>query len=130
MRAEEECLSDADRREAQRIRAAEQRALQEARYVDDFAHAVRESDPARPDGLDLVIVARACQKYSGRIGRSAAAKAFSPEAVDLAVGARIRHRWTRYDEYLMRGWDRDDARAAVKSQVDDVVLRWRGEVPD
>lgn len=129
-RAEEECLSDVDRREAQRTRAAERRARQEARYVQDFARAVRERYPACPTGVDLEIAEHACQKYSGRIGRSAAAKALSPEAVDLAVRAHVRHRWTAYDEHLMRGSDRDEARAAVLGQVDDVLLRWRAEVPD
>lgn len=124
-RAEEECLSDADRREARRIRAFDRRERQDASYVRNFARAVRERYPDCPEGEDLAIAEHACEKHSGRIGRSAAAKALSPEAVDLAVRAHIRHRWTRYDEHLMRGRDRDDARAAVRSEADEVIARWR-----
>jgi hypothetical protein len=72
------------------------------------------------------IAEHACQKYSGRVGRSAAAKALEPEAIDLAVGAAVRHRWTRYDELLMAGWDRNEARAEVWPDVAAVLDRWRG----
>ena len=33
----------------------------------------------------------ACEKYSGRVGRSAAAKSFDATAIDLAVKAHVRH---------------------------------------
>ena len=74
----------------------------------------------------MPIAEHACQKYSGRVGRSAAAKALEPAAIDLAVGAAVRHRWTRYDELLMAGWDRNDARAEVWADVATVLDRWRG----
>ena len=129
-RAEEESLSDADRRETQRIRAAERRERQDAEYLHDFARAVKGRFPGCPDGVNLQIAEHACEKYTGRVGRSAAAKTLAPDAVDLAVRAHLRHRWTRYDEYLMTGWDRDDARAAVRSDLDAIALRWRGEAHD
>lgn len=49
-------------------------------------------------------------------------KAYPPEAPDLAVRAHVRHRWTRSHEHLMRGWDRDDAREAVRSDAEEVLL--------
>jgi hypothetical protein len=129
-RAEAESLSDADQREARRTREAERRERLDAQYVRDFARAIRDRYPAIPEGADLPIAEHACQKYSGRIGRSAAAKDLSVEAVDLAVRAHIRHRWTAYDELLMSGRDRADARAAVRSDVDAIVSRWREAASD
>jgi hypothetical protein len=52
------------------------------------------------------IAEHACRKYSGRVGRSAAAKQFDEQAIQLAVVAHIRHRYIRYDELLFKGWDR------------------------
>ena len=95
-----ESLSDADQREARQARDAERRERLDAEYVRDFARAIRARYPAGPAGADIAIAEHACVKYSGRIGRSAAAKDLSAEAIDLAVGAHVRHRWTRYDELL------------------------------
>lgn len=124
-RAEAECLSDADQREARRTREAERRERLDADYVRDFARAIRERYPVVPAGADIAIAEHACLKYSGRIGRTAAAKDLSDEAVDLAVRAHIRHRWTAYDEFLMSGRDWADARAAVRSEVGTIAGRWR-----
>ncbi len=125
-RAEAECLSDADRREARRRRAAEARAREDERFVDDFARAIRRRYRACTDEVAEAIARHACARYSGRIGRTASAKALSAEAIDLAVRAHIRHRHTRYDEHLMMGWDRGRAREAVHAIVDDVAARWLG----
>ena len=125
-RAEAECLSDAEQREVRRAREAERRERLDADYVRDFARAIRGRYPALPAGADLPIAEHACAKYSGRIGRSAAAKDLSDDAIDLAVRAHIRHRWTTYDELLMSGRDRADSRAAVGSDVDAIIQRWRG----
>lgn len=125
--AEEECLGDADRRAAQRSRAAEHRKRRDAQFIRSFARAIRERYPNPPVAAEQVIAEHACEKYSGRVGRSAAAHALAPEAVDFAVRAHVRHRWTRYDEHLMKGLDRDDARAAVRADVDQILLRWRGD---
>jgi hypothetical protein len=124
--AEEECLSDADLRAARRAREAEGREKRDEVFVRSFAEAIRGRYPAAPPGAEVPIAEHACQKYSGRIGRSAAAKALEPEAIDLAVGAAVRHRWTRYDELLMAGWDRNDARAEVWPDVAAVLDSWRG----
>jgi hypothetical protein len=129
-RAEAESLSDADQREARRARDAERRERLDAQYVRDFARAIRERYPASPAGADITIAEHTCQKYSGRIGRSAAAKDLSAEAIELAVRAHIRHRWTAYDELLMSGRDRGDARAAVRSEVDAILQRWREGASD
>jgi hypothetical protein len=76
----------------------------------------------------LQIAEHACRKYSGRVGRSAAAKSFDEAAVRLAVAAHIRHRETNYDELLAAEWDRFHARERVKYQVDELLRRWQGLV--
>lgn len=66
----------------------------------------------------------ACEKYSGRVGRSAAARRLDDEAVTLAVVAHVRHRETAYDRMLAAGEDRQDARALVRGEVEAVLERW------
>jgi hypothetical protein len=122
--AEQECLVDADARERRREREAERRAEEDQEYVARFAAAVRELYPACPPGRDQVIAQHACRKYSGRVGRSAAAKRFDADAVRLAVIAHVRHAETTYDELLSRGYERWLARAEVEGQVARVLARW------
>ncbi len=124
-RAEAECLSDADRREARRRRAAAARAGEDERLVEDFVRAIRRRYPGCPPDAAEAIARHACVRSSGRVGRTAAARALSNEAVDLAVRAHIRHTHTPYDMHLMSGWDRAQAREAAQSIVDSVVERWR-----
>lgn len=64
-------------------------------------------------------------EYSGRVGRSAAAKRLDEDAVQLAVAAHVRHEETAYDELLGRGVERWEARRQVAEQVDSVLARWR-----
>jgi hypothetical protein len=87
---------------------------------------VRESYPRCPPGRETTIAQHACLKYSGRVGRTAAAKSLDKEAVDLAVIAHIRHAETQYDRLLQKGWDRREARAEVAEQVRRARLKWGG----
>jgi hypothetical protein len=128
VRAEEECLSDADVRERRRAEAAAYRERHDRRYVEAFAQAVRERYPSCPPGADVEIAEHACEKHSGRVGRSAAAKELEPEAIDLAVRAHVRHRHTRYDDHLMAGWARGVARATVGPEVEALLGAW-GRAP-
>lgn len=122
--AEEECLADADLRAAQRERSAEQRARWDERFVEQFASAIRQHLPGCPEEDAVRIARRACERGSGRVGRTAAAKDLSVEAIELAVRAHIRHKYTPYDDYLMRGWDRRDARDEVRPAVDELIQGW------
>lgn len=126
-KAEAECVADAEERAARRERAAEYRERRELRYVHEFARAIRELYPRCPADTASEIAEHACRKHSGRIGRTAAAKTFSTEAVDLAVRAHVRHRYTTYDDHLMAGWDRDLAREAVRDDVEQVLVDWQAE---
>jgi len=47
--------------------------------------------------------------------------------VDLAVRAHVRHAHTNYDELLMAGTDRLDARAQVREKIDRVLAEWSGD---
>ena len=130
-RAEEECLADADVRERRREREAARRAQLDQAYVERFAQRVRELYPRIPPGREVSIAEHACLKYSGRFGRSAAAKELDEGAVRLAVIAHARHSETEYDTLLARGDDRHEARATVHSQVRGVLWAWgSGEMED
>ena len=126
IQAEQECLADADARERRREREAERRAEEDQEYVARFAAAVRELYPACPPGREQVVAEHACRKYSGRVGRSAAAKKLDAEAVRLAVIAHVRHAETNYDRLLSQGYERWDARAEAEGQVTRVLARWEG----
>jgi hypothetical protein len=128
-RAERECLSDADARRRMRERAAARRETQDAAYQAEFARAVRREFPSCPPAEEEEIAAHACRKYSGRVGRSAAAKRLDPEAVALAVVAHVRHVHTAYDVLLARHDDRQEARRAVQPQVDTILAGWRAPTP-
>lgn len=86
---------------------------------------IQELYPACPEPESLAIAEHACAKYSGRVGRSAAAKQFAPETIDLAVRAHVRHAQTRYDRLLGSGWERHEARSSVALEVEHVLARWR-----
>ncbi len=123
--AEAECLADAEARERRAERQRERQAALDRRYVEQFARRIRELFPACPAERELQIAEHACRKYSGRIGRSAAAKGLDEAAMLLAVAAHIRHRETNYDELLAAEWDRAGARDQVKHQVDELLRRWQ-----
>jgi hypothetical protein len=122
--AEQECLADADARARRREREAARRADMDRQYVERFAARVRELYPGCPPRRATDIAEHACLKYSGRVGRSAAAKDLDADAVRLAVTAHIRHGETNYDTLLARGFDRWDARAQVGEDVDRVLAQW------
>ncbi len=125
-RAERECLADSDARKGARARAAERRGRIDDEYVKAFEQRIGDLFPSCPPSNQRSIAEHACEKYSGRVGRTAAAKQFYPEAIELAVRAHIRHRYTRYDELLAQGVDRREARGIVGRGVDEMLQRWRG----
>jgi hypothetical protein len=124
-RAEIECLSDAEVRARRRERAAARREDEDIAYVAAFASSIREMFSKCPADEATQIAAHACQRYSGRVGRTAAAKAFDGEAVRLAVGAHVRHMHTPYDRLLAQFGDRLLARDQVRDQVEEILSAWR-----
>ena len=123
-RAERECEADAAQREIRRAQSAIRRAELDDEYIRRFAERVREVYPQCPGGRETLIAEHACRKYSGRIGRSAAAKALDEQAVRLAVTAHVRHAETNYDDLLLSGFDRVDARSMVKADVNLTLYEW------
>lgn len=127
-RAEQECLADAEARALRQEREAARRAEQDQEYLRRFAARVRELYPACPVGRELEIAKHACEKYSGRVGRSAKAKALDEKAVQLAVIAHTRHAETRYDQLLAQSWERSLAREAVSEKIREILACWQGNV--
>jgi hypothetical protein len=122
--AEAECLEDADRRERQRERRASREKALDRQFVDGFAARILETYPGCSPNSARRIAEHACRKYSGRVGRSAAAKQFDPDAIRLAVAAAVRHEFTNYDELLLTGHDREEARVLIREKVEDVLDAW------
>ena len=125
-RAEEESLADAEDRKWRQARAAERREHEDHEFVTAFGDkgsANSTSDVRHPKRRE--IATHACRKYSGRVGRTAAAKELSPEAIRLAVIAHIRHAHTNYDELLARYADRDTARERIRGEVSAILDDWQ-----
>jgi hypothetical protein len=61
---------------------------------------------------------------SGRVGRSAAGRALGTEALTLAVVASIRHQDTDYDDLLMSGVPRAEARDQIRPAIDRLLAAW------
>ena len=126
--AEQECLADADKRAAQRERAEVYREKQDQAFTARMAESIRQMFPGCPSKEAWMIAAHTSVRGSGRVGRTASGRALDEEALRAAVIAAIRHRHTHYDRLLMKGWDRMDARNAVRGDVDRALSEWRKAV--
>lgn len=122
--AEQECLADSEIRARRRAREKDRRAELDKTYVKHFGERVRELFPGCPPETGNHVAEHACLKYSGRIGRTAAAKNLAANAIHLAVIAHIRHEETKYDELLARGYDRWEARDLVEERVNQILAKW------
>ena len=125
--AELECLADEEVRLKRRLREADRRAELDTAYIQSFTERTCQLFPGCPSETAVSIAEHACTKYSGRVGRSAAAKALDENAIGLAVRAHVRHVETPYDKLLMKGWDRVEARLQVQEQVESVLTKWQGD---
>jgi len=123
-KAEEECAADAPERAAARARAAVARQEEDREFVASLAGAISQRYPGCPADEARRIAGHTGCRSSGRVGRSAAGRALDTSAVDLAVRAHIRHAHTNYDELLMRGTERLEARALVREKIDRVLAKW------
>jgi hypothetical protein len=123
--AEAECLADEDARARRREREAIRRAEQDLELQSRMATKILQLFPGCPPERAQEIARHAATRGSGRVGRSAAGRALDDRALELAVAAAVRHRDTRYDELLMTGVDREDARDAVRDDVARILAAWR-----
>ncbi len=123
--AEEQCLADEDVRARQRERAREKRAVEDVDFQRRMAQEIVRLFPGCAADRAAAIAGHAGTRSSGRVGRSAAGRALEENAVTLAVAASIRHLDTPYDELLMAGVPRAEARERIRAQVDEVLDQWR-----
>lgn len=89
-----------------------------------FAARVRERFPGAPRGEALRVARFACGRGTSRVGALSGGDAYPEHAVELAVIAHIRHRFTRYDALLDAGCDRDEARERVRAEVLATMSQW------
>jgi hypothetical protein len=125
--AEEQCLADEEVRLRRRGRDAERRATADVEFQAEMAAEIRRLYPACPVSRAGAIARHAGLRGSGRVGRSAAGRALEQEAVTRAVIASVRHEDTGYDELLMSGVPRQDARDQVRPAIDRVLAAWGSE---
>ena len=122
--AEKECLDDLELRKVRNKQSAERRKKIDKQYVQNFANIIKLHFPKCPKGINKKIAEHACEKYSGRIGRTANAKEFDTDAVKLAVIAHIRHTNTNYDSLLMKGYSKKEARSRIQTKLENVLRKW------
>jgi hypothetical protein len=91
----------------------------------EFTEGILKMFPSCPADEAKSIADHACRKYSGRVGRSQAAKDLVPKAIELAVQAHVRHVHTRYDALLGEGLEPREARPMIREKIEEVLERWR-----
>jgi len=123
--AEEECLADSELRALRRERDAERRVQYDLDLALQMAQEISRLFPGCPPREARSIAEHSARRGSGRVGRTAAGQSLEESALTLAVVARIRHRHTRYDQLLMCGYDRGEARASIRRGVARVLETWR-----
>ncbi|MFJ4758770.1 MULTISPECIES: DUF2293 domain-containing protein [Streptomyces] len=126
-RAERRCLADTEARRRRRARDARRREREDARFAQAFAAEIRRLFPGCPPDRARDIAGHASVRGSGRVGRSAAGRALSESAVTSAVAAAVRHLDTPYDDLLMSGLPRHQARRRIAATVETVLRGWRRE---
>ncbi len=124
--AERECFADEEVRLRRRERDAVRRAEGDVELQARMAELIGQLFPHCPPGRAEAIARHTGLRGSGRVGRSAAGRALDEEAMTRAVIASIRHEDTDYDELLMSGVDREEARARIRTKIDSVLELWRG----
>jgi hypothetical protein len=123
--AEAECLADEEVRARRRERDAQRRSGEDAELRRRMGEEIVRLFPRCPPERAQTIAAHTAIRGSGRVGRSAAGRALDSGALELAVAAAVRHRDTPYDELLMSGVDRAQARVEVRDEVARILDGWR-----
>ncbi len=127
--AEARCLDDEEVRSRRRERDRQHRAEQDLVLQAQMAEQIVRLFPGCPTQRAEAIARHAAMRGSGRVGRSAAGRALDEEAMTLAVMASVRHQDTSYDELLMAGVPRAEARERIRPEVDRVLAAWQREHP-
>ncbi|KAF2702852.1 hypothetical protein K504DRAFT_464029, partial [Pleomassaria siparia CBS 279.74] len=90
--------------------------------VRTAATEIDKQFPKIPKTERELVLGHGFKKYSGRVGRTGQIP--MPRKVVLAVIAHIRHKHTKYDEFLNNGTERDDARRAVQGKIEKMLRDW------
>lgn len=123
--AEAERLADEDARAGRRARERERRSGEDLAFQRELAGEIGRLFPGCPRERTEEIARHTGDRGSGRVGRTAAARAFGPQAITRAVVAAVRRGETDYDELLMAGVERFEARNHVRGDVERVLELWR-----
>lgn len=124
-RAEAECLADGEARARRRERDAARRAKEDFELQARMAEEIARLFPGCPAQRAQAIARHAAARGSGGLAAPAAGRALESGPIELAVAASVRHRDTSYDELLMSGLERADARERVGEEVTRVLEGWR-----
>lgn len=122
--AEVQCAADAPERATRRAQASVLRQAEDLELVQAMTATLLRLYPRCPETEAREIAEHTAERGSGRVGRSAAGRELDPHALELAVRAHVRHAHTNYDELLMSGIERLEARARVQEEVDRVLAGW------
>ena len=128
-RAEQECLADEEARRLRQQRDAERRAAADVDLQAALGREITRLFPGCPPNRAEAIARHTAARGSGRIGRTAAGRALNPEAVTLAMAAAVRHGDPAYDDLLMTGSSRTEAREQVRPDVQRILDTWRSTTP-
>ena len=123
--AERQCLTDEEARARRRERDRQRREAADERFQQELAEQIGRLFPGCPPPRASAISRHTGTRGSGRVGHSAAGRALDPDAVTRAVVASVRHEDTAYDELLMAGVAREQARERVRDDIDRILDRWR-----
>lgn len=123
--AEQQCLSDEESRARRRERDRQRREVADESFQQELADEIGRLFPGCPAPRAAAISRHTGTRGSGRVGRSAAGQALDPDAVTRAVVASVRHEDTAYDELLMSGVPREQARDRIRDDIDRVLDQWR-----
>ena len=123
--AEQACLVDEEARARRREREDARRAAEDLELQERLAREIERLFPGCPGERAQAIASHTGTRGSGRVGRTATGRELDPEAIVLAVAASVRHLDTRYDELLMSGLSRAEARERVRPDMQLILDRWR-----
>ncbi len=119
------CEADREKREATQKKAAAKRIVDDAIYRKMFAIEIRSLFPNMPSNREVEVANHACEKYSGRVGRTASAKEFDEDMITRAVIAHIRHQETDYDDRFGKGKRKREIRDDIRGDVKSVLRKWK-----
>ena len=123
--AESSMDADSDQRRKQRVAAEIRRVEDDKKLVQAMIDEIKVQFPNCPTDDAASIAQHTALRGSGRVGRSAAGRDVEPKAIKLAVIAHIRHLHTPYDELLMDGVPRCEARTQIQSAVQNKLSEWQ-----